>query len=539
MKTKLAWLLTLSVVSLLKPAYADDWRPVERARLGTPAPLTSAPRGICIQQPRVIRAKFDIPVAAPDGDVIELQRVQIEPPEPQLPQIETIPSMPKLDTMLPKTERIPLRPKLESKPAAKDAPPFPGDSSASAPSVLGSAIFSADAVLLGDGLCDSCACNQNACCFNDCCCTNCCCNCCCCDGRPAVWLGAEYLLWRFNGQTVPPLVTTSAQADNGILGAPSTHVLYGPNQLNSDPWHSGARLFGGFWFSENPCWGMDASGFIVGRDTNSTGFASGGDPLLARPFQMVGGGQSANIVATTNLIPPNDPNAQAVSGSVIVRSNTLLWGYDLNLRRKWLNSQNFQADLLAGYRQLRLDEGIEIDDYELGMKDLINRNVFDRFHTRNAFFGGQIGVDGEYRFAARWSLGSTVKVAFGSMNEAVQINGYTQFSGPNVVPVTRPGGMLALNSNIGLHQRQTFAVVPEVQLKLRYQLNDNWSVFAGYNLLVLSNVVRPGQQIDTTLDPAQFPDMAGNGAAGTRPAVLLHNGSFVAQGVNVGLLCNY
>ncbi|MGG7379585.1 BBP7 family outer membrane beta-barrel protein, partial [Escherichia coli] len=59
------------------------------------------------------------------------------------------------------------------------------------------------------------------------------------------------------------------------------------------------------------------------------------------------------------------------------------------------------------------------------------------------------------------------------------------------------GGLLALPSNIGNFQRNRFGVVPQVGLKVGYNLTDNLRVYVGYDFLWWCNVVRPGDQIDT------------------------------------------
>jgi hypothetical protein len=60
-------------------------------------------------------------------------------------------------------------------------------------------------------------------------------------------------------------------------------------------------------------------------------------------------------------------------------------------------------------------------------------------------------------------------------------------------------------------------------------------VFVGYNFLYCSNILRAGDQIDTTLDvnAATFPITQRPGA--TRPAPKFEDSGFWAQGINFGL----
>ena len=104
-----------------------------------------------------------------------------------------------------------------------------------------------------------------------------------------------------------------------------------------------------------------------------------------------------------------------------------------------------------------------------------------------------------------------------------------------------PVGFLASGSNSGDYTRNVFAVVPEVGVNVGYQVTDHLRAFAGYTFLYWSSVVRPGDQIDLGLSGTQIPtDSRYNPTAGpARPAVLLRDTSFWAQGINVGIEFRY
>src|SRR5262245_25332733 len=61
------------------------------------------------------------------------------------------------------------------------------------------------------------------------------------DQGPPVRLQAEYLLWWVKGAALPPVATTSAPQDLGVLGAPSTSILAGGGRGNTGPL-SGMRI---------------------------------------------------------------------------------------------------------------------------------------------------------------------------------------------------------------------------------------------------------------------------------------------------------
>ena len=108
-----------------------------------------------------------------------------------------------------------------------------------------------------------------------------------------VWVQAEYLLWWITPNTLPPLVTTSDPGtdlgDAGVLGLPTTHVLFGDRRVDGGPRSGfrtslGIRL--GHWFD---AW-MDAElafDYLWLGDGQSSGdfrTTSLGDVILARPF---------------------------------------------------------------------------------------------------------------------------------------------------------------------------------------------------------------------------------------------------------------
>ena len=154
---------------------------------------------------------------------------------------------------------------------------------------------------------------------------------------------------------------------------------------------------------------------------------------------------------------------------------------------------------------------------------------------RNTFNGGQFGA----RIDHRWGFLSVEvvgKLAMGSMHEVVNIQGMTTTNAP--LPVTQAvGGIYAQGSNIGNYTRDVFAVVPEVGVNLAVQLTGNLKARMGYTFLYLSNVVRPGDQIDTRININQVPIDAAFGTPGgpNRPAFDFRATNFWSQGINFGL----
>jgi len=352
------------------------------------------------------------------------------------------------------------------------------------------------------------------------------------------WGSAEYLLWWFEGSRVPPFVTSGPPASNGILGAPGTTVLFGGSRLEEDP-HSGGRFTLGYWLNECQTIGIDGGYFFLGsRAEQFTAGASGlpGSRVLSRPIvNAITGGETAEIVASPG----------AVAGNIHVSSSSRLEGAGVNGVANLCCTCRSRVDLLAGFRYLELREGIGIienlavnpDVPTIGGSGLA---VADQFDTRNRFYGGQLGLRGEYRWRNTFvnMIGS---VALGSMHEEIDIRGSTVITPSGSTPTALAGGVLALPTNSGHFSRDKFAVVPQIDINVGYQMTRHLRAFVGYSFLYASNVVRPGDVIDRTVNLTQIPSNLGPGSlmGPARPALFVRDTEFWAQGMNFGLEFRY
>ena len=79
--------------------------------------------------------------------------------------------------------------------------------------------------------------------------------------------------------------------------------------------------------------------------------------------------------------------------------------------------------------------------------------------------------------------------------------------------------------------------MPELGLKLGYDLTPNLRLYAGYDFLFISSVVRPGNQIDLNVNRTQVPNVFGPQAliGPALPAPQFNPTTFWVQGFNVGL----
>ena len=357
-------------------------------------------------------------------------------------------------------------------------------------------------------------------------------------GAPGRWTASsELLLWWVRPMSVPALVTTSSPPFNGVPGLGDTSVVYGNGSLPTSL-HTGARFGGTYWFDDCHTWGLDASLFFLGRNGKEFVATTDQYPLLARPFINANQGVAfSELVAAPGL----------ATGSVAVRSDTQLWGADVNLRRSLLCSPCTKIDLLLGYRYLRLTDEINITEAfsrtpgslgAIGVPTAVLGTVSDQFRTANHFHGVNLGLAGETR-RGRWTAEGRASVALGTVFQNVEINGAQniQFADGSG---RATGGLLALpGANIGTFGQTNFGVLPEAGLKLSYDLTSHWKVGVGYNFLYLNSVVRAGQQIDPMLDVNRIPNFPLPGTiptlSATRPTVPFRTTDMFAQGVSFSL----
>lgn len=350
--------------------------------------------------------------------------------------------------------------------------------------------------------------------------------------NPTFWLGIGGLAWWTKNQPMPvPLVTTgpAAQGANaGNLGMPGTTSLDAPLHYGVA---GGIGIFGGGWFTSNHVIGMDGSLFVLGQqsagfsvlDRSGVGALILNEPVSGAPF-------------STQVSAPG-----VESGSVDVTGHTRFGGGDINLLWNLYRAHGLTINLVGGYRYLQLDDSLTITansnlfvstTYTDNMGNVLASvppgsavTVIDQFSTRNQFNGGQIGAQFQYQYRRLFLVG-TAKLAIGATNEVVSINGITTVFPVNADPVQMTGGNYA-SLQIGRYAMDRFALAPQGQFQVGYQFAPHIRGLIGYDFLYLSNVVRPGNQIDNTYD--------GN----LHPLVPMVSSSFWAQGLTLSVQFNF
>ncbi|MEX0824864.1 MAG: BBP7 family outer membrane beta-barrel protein [Pirellulaceae bacterium] len=346
------------------------------------------------------------------------------------------------------------------------------------------------------------------------------------------WASFEYLLWFQNGMNLPPLVSRDIAADS--------EVLFGGDQVLEDSLHGG-RLQVGVWLDACHEWAVQGEYFSTG--TTSTGFSltSNGNPSVGRPYRDVDG-----MVERSFLIGSQDGNGNVLdNGNIGIDVRSQLQGAGVNILRKLCGSegcgdslfrclpQNYKSQFagLIGYRWLELEEDIAIDSTTRTTRtdpDAAFR-VRDFFETRSQFNGLDIGAL-YTRQRGCWSLDMQTKLALGTSRQTVSIQGITNINeGADL-----EGGLLGLPSNSGIFKRDRFAVVPELNAKLGYQLTPRLKATVGYTFIYWSNVVRPGDQISRTVDDGQVPALSTPVAAASFPEFAFNEIDYWVQGISFG-----
>lgn len=386
-----------------------------------------------------------------------------------------------------------------------------------------------------------------------------------------LWGELDYLAASFKKAPLPvALVTTSTPADGGVIGRPSTQVLFG-NKPYSTKFQNGFNFTVGRWFEECRDFGLEFSGFYF-RRRNASNFnqtTSNSDQVLAVPFNdvtpavvdpgaggidpaflgtgVVGGGTDA----PNSLLVSGNGNPGSPGGTITINSSSQLWGGEINGLTELYNECFWNMNLLYGFRFIELKEHLRLDtltfENALGTTETLRNPSFtDIFNTRNQFFGVQLGVNGEWRYC-NFFLNGTAKVAFGRNREQLDVEG--NFSDPlpfiidNFGSGSDTGGIFAQATNIGRFGRTKSTFVPELKLQAGYEFLKDVRFVVGYFCTFIDKVIRPGNQIDPNINLTQF----GSGPNGVlpvltgpaSPAPLFRQSHFWAQGFSVGFQMRY
>jgi hypothetical protein len=305
----------------------------------------------------------------------------------------------------------------------------------------------------------------------------------------------EYLYWWINDQSSPELARVVP-----LIGVAPPRIIGGGDLELGNQGQHGGRLTLGTWLDNANTWAVEFSGFWLPRDTDTFTVTSTGNLSITRPFFDVFTGLAAVEIV-----------AGPASGTIDITAHTQFWGTEANIRKECKRFCSGHIDFLLGLRWVQLDEDLSIQTTSAGTLKQ------DFFETQNRFWGPQVGIEGEWSWG-RIFVNGYGKVAIGPNHQEVSISGGSD------------GSLLAQPSNSGNFSRERLTTLGEAGLSVGYRCNEYLRLYAGYTIVYVNNVVRPGNQIDRNIDTSQ---------TFAAPRFTFQESQFWVQGINAGLEFRY
>jgi len=254
---------------------------------------------------------------------------------------------------------------------------------------------------------------------------------------------------------------------------------------------SAVRVTLGTWFDSDRCIGLEGNVLRSENKSKSntiTSTAATDQPLLIPFRNRTSNAEAAGIVAN----PP-------VSTGLFSMVNTFQFGSaEANGLLCLGRSDCCEFDFLLGARYMRLEESLGITTQSSVAVSNVTTTKFDDFVTRDEFFGGQIGGKLSFRTHNLY-FDTTALLAVGNTHQTLTVAGLTGRSTTSTgaaLGTPTLGGNFTSATNIRQDPRDELSLVPTFQMKAGVNLSSNLSVFAAYDFLYWTPIIRPGDQVD-------------------------------------------
>lgn len=353
-----------------------------------------------------------------------------------------------------------------------------------------------------------------------------------------MWANADYLFAFMRGTNLPALVTTSPAktpiSEAGVIGD-RTAILFGGDRVDEDL-RAGFRIGTGIWFNKEQTLGIEAGFLMTSSEAAIFSANSNNGVILARPYVDANTNTSQAVVVAY-------PGSS--SGSINIRANSgNLYGANLDLTENAYDIGWFRLYSMIGYQFYRYDEALRVQDTivaQPGGKLVAGTQIDsnDDFSTRNEFHGLDLGFRSQFVLGDSLALELLTKVAIGQMHRDVGISGSQTSTVPGQQPFTLPGGVLALSSNSGATAQTDWRVVPQVGATLSWQVQSYLTLRAGYSFIYFNQIVRAGEQVDTSINPNLLPGANAALGGANRPAFNITRTDMWMQSINLGLEFTY
>ncbi|MCS7046767.1 MAG: BBP7 family outer membrane beta-barrel protein [Gemmataceae bacterium] len=342
----------------------------------------------------------------------------------------------------------------------------------------------------------------------------------------------EYLILWYRGHRTPILVTTGDPADPipGGIGQPGTRILHG---TQTSPGASNAfRLTYCYWLVDPEVLSFDTSFMIMEQRRLIFGRTSDDDgvPVISRPY-----------VDPISNLPNADPRAleAVLRGGAQDNFYTRLMGAEANFKWNASGAPAYTGPVMfvvAGARWLRLDEKYQNNDFaqDLPLGSGQSYTFRDTITTYNEFIGGQLGIVGRWRID-RLSLELSGKLAVGPNFQTYKAHGQTvtrDDSTGTIVDVANEG-FYVQSTNAGIQRTTQVCFVPELNVNLGINLNENLKFTVGYGIFEMINVIRSSSQLSNQIE-IQPPGIPTSFPRGT-----LRQTEFWAQWLSLGIEVSY
>lgn len=349
-----------------------------------------------------------------------------------------------------------------------------------------------------------------------------------------VWFRADLLVWWLRNEHSVPLFATGPQT---LPVRDSERLGLGRVDHGAFP---GLRIGIGGWLDDCETYGLEADYLTLARQSFGRLRTTASEPVLERPFINVN-------TNTLGLLVVGFPGI--ASGAVRITSPTYFDGFEANARYNVYRCWDNRVDAIAGFRYYNLNEELNVSTASVYNASTVlppavsgggTLRTADGFHTRNQFYGGQIGAVATFQ-RDEWDLRVRGTVALGDTQQTVNITGGSTFVSTGGTVTTAPGGVLAQPSNIGNFTRDRFSVLPEVGIELGYRVCDHVRLSLGYTFLYWNGVARAPSQPDLAVDVAQAPFLAApTPPTGlNRPTTAFRETDFWAQGIHFAAEIRY
>jgi hypothetical protein len=401
-------------------------------------------------------------------------------------------------------------------------------------------------------------------------------------GGPVWYTNDEFLLWRIRGGLIPSGMSTApigliATPVNNVFTRPSGATTITPSGVTTvspvsiinntsfgqgDRANYGTTLGGrfalGFWCDPDMTWGLEASGLVLERAIDHFAGIQGATP---NQF-LLNVGTSNQFLVAAGTVTPNGttpivlPRASVVS--LAGNTSDSLYGGELNARCIGLRFGCVDVGGLLGFRYLSLQDDLSLfsnahlflppgqtDPVGSTFSQDLNFNTTDHIRILNNFYAAQIGVDMDAKFGSFFFY-ARAKVALGDMNQRATVGGVTSVINNDT---TRPipantntlGGLLSSPGDAGQgFTRNRLAFLPELNLKLGYQVCSWLRCYVGYDVMDINNVARAGTSTTvSSLNSSISVAGATNNVSIAQPTFRFQDQHIVVQGANFGIELQY